>query len=194
MSTPPGEGKNPEPAAYAGLVDTAWSMIDGLQRKYANGNRALGWLAQKRWQKAQSCIEQALNIDPTGWRALWARGKLLRTIGEHVQAWPLYERALDNSSKDVGLLRDAVAIALYRGDAQLGQRLAREAIQASPNDPELMCLYGLALTLGGDGRRALGVVTNAWKLDQRRDATMDVMHYIRSIVNGQEPCPECMEV
>lgn len=121
----------------------------------------------------EACLEQAVRDDP-GSAAAWALLGWLRidsvlsgaAAGDTAtkaidQAQSEITHAADLAPKDLIVLQASAAVAWYRGDHALSDRLLREALALNPDDPDIMAQLGWRLAARGRWEEGLACLNEA---------------------------------
>ena len=173
------------------LCAQGWSLVEKAE------SSALRWLQRKRLARAQELFQRALGLEPRAWRCHWGLAQIHRLQSEQRKAMTLLEQAVASAEKDVDaaeelvvLYGDATALALALGLGELAEHYARQAASRQEGDPALLANLALALLLLKQGKRALGAITNACKLDPNDGSHRATLEYVRRILDGKEPYPE----
>ncbi|MDP7040226.1 MAG: hypothetical protein QGI45_13785 [Myxococcota bacterium] len=175
---------------YAKMFRRGWELIRKLPSAEQRGDKPLGWFAARHVKAAKELFDKCYVLEPDDSACLWALGKLEQAIANHVNALEWFEKALEQQRDNLELIREASYSAMVLGRGERAEQLCRHAVDLEPNNQDLMANYALALLLNKQGRRALGVATNAFKLNPEEGFCREVLAYAKKVVDGKEDYPE----
>ena len=183
-------GRMSDKSDYAEFFRRGWELIRKLPSAEQRGDKPLGWFAKRHAKAAKELFDKCYAIEPGDSACLWALGKLEQAFGEHEKALAWFEQALAEQHDNLELIREASYSAMVLGKGKQAEELCRTAVDLSPKDQDLMANYALALLLNREGKRALGVATNAFRLNPEEGFSRDVLGYVKKVVDGKEDYPE----
>jgi tetratricopeptide (TPR) repeat protein len=166
-----------------------WRALNKLLPKYELGEVEPGWLARRRLEAARGHFEAALALDAEGWESLWGMGKLLRIGGAVPGALALLQRAALSHEGSPALYRDLTALALELDRRDDAEEYARAAVALDTQDADMLASYALVLLFNSQVKRALGVATNACKLQPNDSRNWEILQLIRRVDKGEEGPP-----
>jgi Flp pilus assembly protein TadD len=166
-----------------------WRALNKLLPKYELGEVEPGWLARRRIEAARTHFEAALRIEPEGWESLWGMGKLLRIGGDVPAAFALLLRAVSGHDRSPALYRDLTVLALDLDRRDAAEEYARAAVALNTQDADMLASYALVLLFNSQVKRALGVATNACKLQPNDSRNWEILQLIRRVDKGEEGPP-----
>tara|TARA_B100000959_G_C14880621_1_gene582387 strand:+ start:238 stop:837 length:600 start_codon:yes stop_codon:yes gene_type:complete len=175
---------------YAKIFRRGWELIRKLPSAEQRGDKPLGWFAKRHVKAAKELFDKCYALEPDDSACLWALGKLEQAIANHVNALEWFEKALEQQRDNLELIREAAYSAMVLGRAEQSEKLCRQAVDLEPKSPDLMANYALALLLNQEGKRALGVATNAFRLNPEEGFSREVLAYVKKVVDGKEDYPE----
>jgi len=175
---------------YGKMFRRGWELIRKLPSAEQRGDKPLGWFAKRHAKAAKELFDKCYAIDSSDSACLWALGKLDQAFGEHKKALDWFEQALAEERDNLELIREASYSSMVLGQGKRAEELCRIAVDLSPQDQDLMANYALALLLNREGKRALGVATNAFRLNPEEGFSRDVLAYVKKVVDGKEDYPE----
>src|SRR5215831_2632246 len=106
-------------------------ILDGQQLP------ALSWLARVRLKKAKGLFEEAVAINPTGWNAMFALGKIEQRLGRKKEALEWFLKACEFQPSNTSLAKEASVTASQLGLHEIAARIADAAIENGQADPAL---------------------------------------------------------
>lgn len=167
-----------------------WALVEGELLIGGPGRvRPLGLRARRQLREAIGCFKTALKINPEGWQALWALGKIQQRLGKPKKALEFFAKAheIDPSQPDVA--REAGITATDLGDGPAAVRYTRAAIAAKPDDPGLVSNLALAYLIGGNLDRARTAAAEAASRAPDDPITKAVRDMVEDVAQGKRPRP-----
>lgn len=166
-----------------------WRALNKLLPKYEQGGVEPGWLAKRRLDEARRHFEASLAVEPEGWESLWGMGKLLRIGGDVAGGFALLQRAAASHEHSPALYRDLTVLALELERRDDAEGYARAAVALNTEDADMLASYALVLLFNSQVKRALGVATNACKLQPNDSRNWEILQLIRRVDKGEEAPP-----
>ncbi len=125
------------------------SMFHSKDQKLVSeyGRLALDLGQVKVAEKVLAMLDNSVEPD---WRVISARGTVLAKQGKYAQAIPFYERALRHKKDHPSLLSNLALAHAMNGEAELAERLLRQAADLGGSAPKVR--QNLALVLGLQGK------------------------------------------
>ena len=177
-------------AHYGKLFRKGWKLIRKLPSAEQRGDKPLGWFEKRHAKAAHEIFTECYALQPDDSACVWALGKLEQVFGAHEKALDWFEKALQSQQDNLELIREASYSAMVLGLGERAEQLCRQTVDLEPNNQDLMANYALALLLNKQGKRALGVATNAFKLNPEEGFCREVLAYAKKVVDGKEDYPE----
>jgi len=181
-------------AEYLSENTQGWESLSKLLPKYEMGEQSLGFLAKRHFKSAIDHFEKAIQLNESGWESWWGLGKLDRVNRQLANGFEKLEKAADLDGDALELYLDLANYALELGESVKADQYARVLVEQSPQDPELLSLYAVALVMNKQTKRALGVATNACKFGPNNSRTWEILEFVKRIDKGQEPVPESIRL
>jgi tetratricopeptide (TPR) repeat protein len=177
-------------AQHNALYQRGWDLTRG-QLHDAEGNlrQRPGWLARRRLRTAIGCFQEALQINPGNWSAMWALGKIYQRFGEHNTSLGWFARAHELNPTQPDVAREGGLAALDSGDAEVALRLCSAAVSNDPNDPGLVANVALAHVLKGNDALALECAERALLMNPSDNVSVTVRDFVRDVSSGKRQRP-----
>ena len=180
---------------YQAHTAAGFKILGKLLRRFeGEGFGGFGWLGRRQLARARGHFEGAHQLSPTGWEGLWGLGKVALLEGEREVAFTRLKEAASGHRESVELFSDLARLGLAldkRGEAEL---YARTAVDLEPKNSELLADYALVLLATNQVKRAIGVATNACKLNPDNGRNWTVLQLIRRVDKGEEERPESISL
>jgi len=176
---------------YRVEIDAGWKNLNKLIPKYElEGLCGMGWFARRRYTRAKGHFVRAYELDPKGWEAVWGLGKIAWLERDVEGAFVYSKEAAVGHRKSSELFSDLVRLALALDKLTEAEMYARAAVELEPRNSELLSDYALVLMVNRHVKRAIGVATNACKLNPDDGRNWDVLQWVRRVDKGEEELPE----
>lgn len=172
------------------LYDKAWRLIKGEihldQKKLSSPN----WFVRRRLKKAKKLFEMTIAINPFGWNAMFAIGKIEQRF-EHLQeAYNWLLKAREFAPENTSLAKEAAATASQIGMHEMAARIADEAIALVADDLGLIVNSGLAHICSGHKELALQRFNEAARLAPDDAINRKLVAYAAKVLSGALPVPK----
>jgi tetratricopeptide (TPR) repeat protein len=176
------------------ITAKGWALTKGrlvLQGEEPTGPP--GWFERWQLRRALQCFERALVINPEGWSAMWALGKIHQRLGYQEAAFEWFVKAHTFNPEQPDVAREAGIAAFDLGRAADALALCRTAVACEPDDPGLVCNLALTLCLIGNDAEAVRCVSAAAERDPTDVVTKVVHHFIGEVAAGTRPRPQSLQ-
>ena len=121
------------------------ALLDEKYRPFALTNRALALMEIDRWVEARKLIDNALELDPDNYRALFQRGRINRVESRLGQAEADFQRVNGAFPRDRLTLQQLGELAKIKNDYQAAKGYFQQIIVIDPEDVgahyNLMLMY-----------------------------------------------------
>lgn len=158
--------------------------VDGRQMK------APGWLSRIRLNKAKVLFEKTIVINPSGWAAMVAIGKIEQRFGRSRAALDWFLKAREFAPSNTSLAKEASLSASQLGMQEMAARIADEAIDLNPTDAALRINAGLAYLLAGQVKTAEERFRDAARLEPERPVNKKLEMFASKVLAGTIPQPK----
>jgi len=170
------------------LYDEAWKLI--AREIYLDGREVPtpGLLAGRKLSKAKTLFEKTIVINPTGWNAMFAIGKIEQRFGRQKEALDWLLKAREFEPRNTSLAKEASVTASRLGMHDMAARIADEAIDHNPTDAALRVNSGLAHILAGNCDIAVERFSDAFRLEPL-EVNKKLQVYAAKVSTGAMPRP-----
>jgi tetratricopeptide (TPR) repeat protein len=168
----------------------AWKLITGEIILDGQQLPAPSWLLRLRLNKAKGLFEKAVAINPTGWNAMFAIGKIEQRLGRKKEALDWLLKAREFEPSNTSLAKEASLTASHLGLHEMAARIADEAIESSQADPALRVNAGLAHILAGHSKLAAERFGEARRLEPGNDLNRKLEVFATRVCSGLLPAPK----
>jgi tetratricopeptide (TPR) repeat protein len=175
--------------AHNRFYDEAWALIKGEIFIDGRPLSSPGWFARRRLTKAKRLFEKTISINPAGWNAMFAIGKIEQRFGRRKEAFDWMLKAREFAPDNTSLAKEASAIGSQLGMHEWAARIADEAIALSPKDAALIVNSGLAHICSGNRQVALDRFREAARLEPRDEMNRKLEAYAAKVLIGSLPVP-----
>jgi tetratricopeptide (TPR) repeat protein len=158
--------------------------VDGRQMK------AAGWLSRNRLNRAKVLFEKTIAINPFGWAAMVAIGKIEQRFGHAKEALDWFLKAREFAPSNASLAKEASLTASQLGMQAMAARIADEAIELNPTDAALRINAGLAHLFAGEVKTAAERFRDAARLEPERPINKKLEMYAIKVLAGEIPKPK----
>jgi tetratricopeptide (TPR) repeat protein len=146
-------------------------------------NKGIDFDIHGEHEKALSCYDRALEIDPNSIYVLINKGTALDNLGRRTEALHCYDRALELAPGNIDALENKV-VALY--NCQRSNEvivICDQALQIQPYNARILYMKGVALETIGKVSEAKAYLDKASKLDPKFDNSLNTQVAIMRTVN-----------
>lgn len=168
----------------------AWKLIAGEINLDGQGVQSPGWLTRRRLNRAKALFEKAIAINPAGWNAMFAIGKIEQRLGRKKEALDWLLKAREFEPTNTGLAKEASLTSSQLGMQDMAARIADEAIDLNPTDPALRVNSGLAHILAGHSKIAAERFSEASRLEPASEINKRLQVYATKVGDGAIPRPQ----
>lgn len=172
------------------LYDEAWTLIKGEINLDGQKRQSPGWLASRRLTKAKGLFEKTIAINPAGWNAMFAIGKIEQRLGRNKEALDWLLKAREFEPTNTGLAKETSLTASQLGMQDMAARIADEAIDLNPTDPALRVNSGVAHILAGHCEIAAERFGEAFRLEPASEINKRLQVYAARVAGGAIPRPK----
>lgn len=172
------------------LYSEAWKLIAGEITLDGRELPVPSWFTRGRLNKAKGLFEKAVAINPTGWNAMFAIGKIEQRLGRKKEALDWLLKAREFEPSNTSLAKEASLTASHLGLYEMAARIADEAIENNQADPALRVNSGLAHILAGNCKLAAERFGEASRLEPSRDLNRKLEVFAAKVCAGLLPAPK----
>lgn len=170
------------------LYDEAWKLITGEIHLDGREMPKPGWLASRKLGKARTLFEKTIAINPAGWNAMFAIGKIEQRFGRQKEALDWLLKAREFEPRNTSLAKEASVTASRLGMHDMAARIVDEAIEHNPTDAALRVNSGLAHILAGHCEIAVERFGDAVRLEPV-EVNKKLQLYASKVSTGVTPLP-----
>lgn len=175
---------------HNGFYSEAWKLIVGEITLDGQELPAPSWFTRLRLNKAKGLFEKSVAINPTGWNAMFAIGKIEQRLGRKKEALDWLLKAREFEPSNTSLAKEASLSASHLGQYEMAARIADEAIENNQTDPALRVNSGLAHILAGHCKLAAERFGEACRLEPDRDLNRKLEMFATRVCAGLTPLPK----
>ncbi len=150
------------------------------------------WFAGRKLKKAIICFEQALQINPEGWRSMWALGKIYQRLGQPEESFSWFCRAQKIKPERTDVAREAGLAALDLGKANDALYYCELAVKLQPDDVGLVANLSWAHLISGNVGLAQQTIQNAVAAAPKDNISKAVLQIIDEVASGTRPMPKSL--
>jgi Tfp pilus assembly protein PilF len=147
----------------------------------------LSWLGRRRLRKAESQLNQAVEIWPGFWNAWWFLGKSAQARGENTLALERFERSMKLAPWEIAPSREAGAEAFSLRLGKKAERYSRAALELAPDDSENYSNLAAAFLLNRNTERARSLIEVALELTPDDPTSQHILSLIERGEKGDWP-------
>jgi tetratricopeptide (TPR) repeat protein len=151
-----------------------------------------GWWARHKLRRALSLFARVLELQPGNWSAMWWVGMIHKRFEDHSTALLWFERALQVSSYQPDVAREACSCALELGRHEVAISFAVRAVEVKPDDAGLRSNLALALLLAGKVNEAKVEIERAIAQDPSDQISLGVRRDIERFAVSKEKPPSTL--
>ena len=172
------------------LYTEAWKLITGEINLDGQEIPKPNWLTRLRLNKAKALFEKTIVINPAGWNAMFAIGKIEQRLGHKQEAFDWLLKAREFEPQNTSLAKEASLTAAQLGMHEMAARIVDEAIELNPTDPALRVNSGLAHILAGHCEIAAERFAEASRLEPSSELNRKLEVFAGKVSTGVLPVPK----
>lgn len=151
-----------------------------------------GWFLRRKLLRAIHCFEQAIEIKPDNWNAMWIMGKVYHRLDDREKSLHWFREAYQINPKQPDVAREAGIAALDLGEGSLGLKFCIAAVELKPNDPGLIANLALAYLISGDVKKAQESARYAVTCHPDDITSRNVLKLVEAVHSGARRIPNSL--